>query len=94
MLRLLPDEKTTGTQSEVFSRLILIKVGAVLSSLKTFKGSLLFVFITRNEREREKYCWHHLNLKLDCDRFTLKTVSKLLALWMLIGIILSQLYQT
>ena len=36
-------------------------------------------FITRNEREREKYTGHHLNLKLDCGGFTLKTVFKLLA---------------
>ena len=41
--------------------------------------------ITRNEREREIYTWHHLILKLDCDGFTLKTVSKLLASWKLGG---------
>ena len=39
--------------------------------------------ITRNERVSEKYTWCHLNLKLDYDRFTLKTVSKLLVSWML-----------
>ena len=45
--------------------------------------------ITRNERELKKYGWYHLNLKLDCDRFTMNIVSKLLTLWVFGGIILS-----
>ena len=41
--------------------------------------------ITRNEQECKTYTWHRLNLKLYCDGFTLKTVSKLLASWKLSG---------